>query len=87
MLAPTLCGSPAAGCQDQGKMLGRDKSTAPAVDGSRLPGVEEEEGTDLQGGGKVNGVCFKEGHKVPDPNWVPYTDGTSLIKQGQWLSG
>ena len=67
-------------------MLGRDKSTAPAVDGSRLPGVKEE-GTDLQGGGKVNGVCFKEGHKVPDPIWVLYTDGTSLIKQEQWLSG
>ena len=27
------------------------------------------------------------GLKVPDPNWVLYTDGTSLIKQGQWLSG
>ena len=63
------------------KMLERDKSTAPAADGSRLPGVEE--GTDLQGGAKVSGVCFKEGHKVPDPNWVLYTDGTSLIKQGQ----
>ena len=25
--------------------------------------------------------------KVPDPSWVLYTDGTSLIKQGQWLSG
>ena len=67
-------------------MLRRDKSTAPAADGSRLPGVKEE-GTDLQGGGKVSGVCFKEGHKVPDPSWVLYTDGTSLIKQGQWLSG
>ena len=66
-------------------MLERDKSTAPAADGSRLPGVEEE-GTDLQGGGKVSGVCLK-GHKVPDPSWVLYTDGTSLIKQGQWLSG
>ena len=51
-----------------------------------LLGVEEE-GTDLQGGGKVSGVCFKEGHKVPDPSWVLYIDGTSLIKQGQWLSG
>ena len=68
-------------------MLGRDKSTAPAADGSRLPGVEEEEGADLQGGGKVSGVCFKEGHKVPDRNWVLYTDGTSLMKQGQQLSG
>ena len=67
-------------------MLERDKSTAPAADGSRLPGVEEE-GTDLQGGGKVSEVCFKEGHKVPDPSWVLYTDGTSLIKQGQRLSG
>ena len=67
-------------------MLGREKSTAPAADGSRLPGVEEE-GTDLQGGGQVSGVCFKEGHKGPDPSWVLYTDGTSLIKQGQWLSG
>lgn len=65
-------------------MLGRDKSTASAADGSRLPGVEE--GTGLQGGGKVAGVCFKEGHKVPDPSWVLYTDDTSLIKQGQWLS-
>ena len=64
-------------------MLGRDKSTA---DGSRLLGVEEE-GTDLQRGGKVSRVCFKEEHKVPDPNWVLYTDGTSLIKQGQRLSG
>ena len=62
-------------------MLGRDKSTAPAADGSTLPGVEEE-GTDLQGGGKVSGVCFKAGHKVPDPSWVLYTDVTSLIKQG-----
>ena len=61
-------------------MLRRDKSTAPAADGSRLPGVKEE-GTDLQGGRKVSGVCFK-GHKVPDPSWVLYTDGTSLIKQG-----
>ena len=67
-------------------MLERDKCTAPAVDGSRLPGVEEE-GADLQGGGKLSGVCFKEGLKVPDPNWVLYTHGTSLIKQGQWLSG
>ena len=67
-------------------MLERDKSTPLAADGSRLPGVEEE-GTDLQGGGKVSGVCFKEGHKVPDLSWVLYTDGTSLIKQGQWLSG
>ena len=66
-------------------MLERDKSTPLAADGSRLPGVEE--GTDLQGGGKVSGVCFKEGHKVPDPSWVLYTDGTSLIKQGQQLSG
>ena len=66
-------------------MLERDKSTAPAADGSRLPSVEEE-GTDLQGGGKVSGVCLK-GHKVPDPSWVLYTYGTSLIKQGQWLSG
>ena len=64
----------------------REKCTAPAADGSRLPGVEEE-GTDLQRGGKVSGVCFKEGLKVPDPNWVLYTDGTGLIKQGQWLSG
>ena len=47
-------------------MLGRDESTAPAADGSRLPGVEEED-TDLQRGGKVSGVCFKEGHNVPDP--------------------
>ena len=67
-------------------MLERDKSTAPATDGSRLLGVKEED-TDLQGGGKVSGVCFKEGHKVPDPSWVLYTDGTNLIKQGQWLSG
>ena len=62
-------------------MLERAKSTAPAADGSRLLGVEE--GTDVQGGGKVSGVCVKEGLKVPDPNWVLYTDGTSLIKQGQ----
>ena len=61
-------------------MLERGKNTVPAADGSRLLGVEEE-GTDLQGG-KVSGVCFKEGHKVPDPSWVLYTDGTSLIKQG-----
>ena len=66
-------------------MLGRDKSTAPAVDGSRL--VDVEEATDLQRGGKVSGVCFKEGLKVPDPNLDLYTDGTSLIKQGQRLSG
>ena len=37
-------------------------------------------------GGKVSGACFKEELKVPDPNWVLYTDGTSLIKQGQRLS-
>ena len=37
-------------------MLGRDKSTAPAVDGSRLPRVVEE-GTDLQGGVKVAGIA------------------------------
>ena len=75
-------------------MLERDKSSAPAADGSRSPGVEGE-GADLQGGGKVPGVCFKEGLKGPDPSWVLYTDpswvlytdGTSLIKQGQWLSG
>ena len=30
---------------------------------------------------------FKEGHKVPDPSWVLSADGTSLIKQGQRLSG
>ncbi|CAI9161331.1 unnamed protein product [Rangifer tarandus platyrhynchus] len=35
----------AAGCRDQGKMLERDQSAAPAADGSRLLGVEE--GTDL----------------------------------------
>ena len=63
-------------------MLGRDKSTVPAADGSRLLGVEEE-GTDLQGGGKVSGVCFKGGHKVQDPSWVLHTDDTSLVKQGQ----
>ena len=40
-----------------------------------------------QRGGKLFGVCFKEGHKFPDPSWVLYNDGTSLIKQGQWLSG
>ena len=40
--------------RDLGKMLERDKCTAPAVDGSRLLGVEEE-GTDLQRGGKVSG--------------------------------
>ena len=67
-------------------MLERGKNTVPAADRSRLLGVKEE-GTDLQGGGKPSGVCFKEGHKVPDPNWVLYTDGTSLIKQGQLLSG
>ena len=61
------------------------KSTTPAADGSRLLAVKEG-GTDLQGD-KVSGVCFKEGHKVPDPSWVLYTDGTSLIKQGQQLSG
>ena len=66
-------------------MLERDKSTAPAADGSRLPGVKE--GTDLQEGGKVSGVCLKEGHKFPESSWVLYTDGTSLIKQVQWLSG
>ena len=66
-------------------MLRRDKSTAPAADRSRLLGVEKE-GTDLQRRGKVFEVCFKEGHKVPDPSWVLYTDGTSLIKQGQQLS-
>ena len=66
-------------------MLERDKCTAPAVDGKRLLGIEEE-GTDLQRGGKISGACFKEELKVPDPNWVLYTDGTSLIKQGQWLS-
>ena len=47
-------------------MLGRDESTAPTADGSRLLGVKEE-GTDLQGGGKVSGVCFEEGHKVIRP--------------------
>ena len=67
-------------------MLERDKCTAPTVDGSRLPGIKEE-GTDLQRRGKVSGFCFKEGLKVPDPNWVLYTDGTSLVKQGQWQSG
>ena len=25
--------------------------------------------------------------QVPDPSWVLYTDGISLIKQGQGLSG
>ena len=65
MLAPTIRGRPAAGCRDQGKMLGRDKSTAPAADGSRFPGVEE--GAALQGGGQASGVCFKEGHKVIGP--------------------
>ena len=40
-------------------MLERDKCTVPAVDGSRLLGVEEE-GTDLQRVGKVFGVCFKK---------------------------
>ena len=69
-------------------MLERGKNTVPAADRSRLLSVEEE-GTDLQGGGKASGVCFKEGHKVPDPNGfqILYTDGTSLIKQGQLLSG
>ena len=66
-------------------MLERDKCTAPAVDGNRLLGAKEE-GTDLQRGGKISGACFKEELKVPDPNWVLYTDGTSLIKQGQRLS-
>ena len=86
MSAPTRQGRPTAGCRVQGKVLERDKSAAPAADGSRSPRVEEE-GTGLQGGGKVSGFCFKERHKVPDPSWVPNTDGTSLIKQGQRLSG
>ena len=47
-------------------MLGRDKSTAPTVDGSTLPGVKEG-GTGLQRGGKVSGLCFKEEHKVIRP--------------------
>ena len=68
------------------KNAGKGQKHSPAADGSRLPGVKVE-GTDLQGGGTVSGVCFKEGHKGPDPSWVLYTDGTSLIKQGQRLSG
>ena len=36
---------------------------------------------------RLSWVCFKKGHKIPDPSWVLYTDGTSLIKQGQRLSG
>ena len=48
------------------KNAGKDESTALTADGSRLPDVEGE-GTDLQGGGQVSGVCFKEGHKVIRP--------------------
>ena len=39
------------------------KNTAPAADRSRLPGVEEE-GTNLQGGGKVFGVYLKERQRL-----------------------
>ena len=67
-------------------MLGRDPSALPITGRGKILSVEDKS-TNLQGGGKVSGVCFKEGHKVPDPSWVLYTDGTSLIKQGQRLSG
>ena len=44
------------------KNAGKDESTALTADGSRLPGVKD--GTDLQGGGKVSGVCFKKDTRV-----------------------
>ena len=40
-------------------MLERDKSTAPAADGSTLPGVKEE-GTDLQGKVRYLGFVLKK---------------------------
>ena len=46
-------------------MLGRDERSPPTADGDRLPGVKEE-GTDLQGGGKVPGVCFEKGTRLLD---------------------
>ena len=56
MQIATICGRLAFDCQEQRGLLGRDQSFTGAVDGVWLLSFEEE-GTDLQGGDKVFGVC------------------------------
>ena len=63
MLAPTIHGRRAAGCQDQGKMLGRDESSAPAADG-RLPDVAKKKAQLCKEAVRHLGFVLKKGTRL-----------------------
>ena len=56
MQIATICGRLAFDCQEQRGLLGREQGFTGALDGIWLPSLEKE-GTDLQGGDKVFGIC------------------------------
>ena len=56
----------AFGCQEWRILLGRDQGFTRAVDGVRLLSLEKE-GTDLQRGGKIFGVCSERRHQAVRP--------------------
>ena len=56
----------AFGCREWRRLLGRDQGFTRAVDGVRLPSLEKE-GTDLQRGGKIFGVCSERRHESVRP--------------------
>ena len=56
MQIATICGRLAFDCQEQTGLLGREQGFTGALDGIWLPSLEKE-GTDLQGGDKVFGIC------------------------------
>ena len=66
MLVATICGQLAFGCRDQRRLLGRNQGFTRAVDGVRLLSLEKE-GTDLQRGGKIFGVCSERRDKAVRP--------------------
>ena len=63
MLVATIRGRLAVGCQEQQRLLGRDQGFPTAVVGVGLPSLEKE-GTDLQRGGKIFGVCSERRHEA-----------------------
>ena len=66
MLVATICGRLAVCCQEQRRLLGRDQGFTRAVDGVWLLNLEKE-GTDLQRGGKIFGVCSERRDKAVRP--------------------
>ena len=61
-----LRGQLAFGCREQRRLLGRNQDFIRAVDGVWLPSLEKE-GTDLQRGGKIFGVCSERRHEAVRP--------------------